>query len=86
MTRTITHKYFGVTYQIKIRTIVNSDMSSIVIWRDETALSGTSFHGAIANHEAKVMAERMIEEYYLSAFKRIKELGLSEGYGFKMSY
>ena len=38
-------------------------MSSIVIWRDGTALTGTSFHGAKSNKEAKAMAERMIEEY-----------------------
>lgn len=86
MTRTLTHNYFGAPYQIKLRTITNSDMSSVVIWRDGTALTGTSFHGVIGNKEAKIMAERMIEEYYLSAFKRIKELGLSESYGFKMSY
>lgn len=64
MTRTITHSYLGVTYQIKIRTIANSDMSSIVVWRNGTALTGASFHGAKSNKEAKVMAERMIEEYY----------------------
>lgn len=66
MTRTLTYHYLGVTYQIKIRTIANSNMSSIVIWRDGTALTGTSFHGVIGNKEAKIMAERMIEEYYES--------------------
>lgn len=66
MTRTLTHNYLGVTYQIKLRTIANSDMSSIVIWRDGTALTGTSFHGAKSNKESKIMAERMIDEYYES--------------------
>ena len=66
MTRTLTLHYLGVTYKIKIRTIPNSDHSSIVIWRDETALTGTSFVGVMGNKEAKIMAERMIEEYYES--------------------
>jgi len=66
MTRTLTLHYLGVTYQIKLRTIPNSDHSSIVVWRDGTALTGTSFVGALGNKEAKVMAERMIEEYYES--------------------
>ena len=66
MTRTLTIHYLGVTYQIKLRTIPNSDYSSIIIWRDETALTGTSFVGVLWNKEAKVMAERMIEEYYES--------------------
>lgn len=64
MTRTLTLHYLGVTYQIKLRTIPNSDHSSIVVWRDRTALTGTSFVGVLGNKEAKVMAERMIEEYY----------------------
>ena len=66
MTRTLTLHYLGVTYQIKLRTILNSDHSSIVVWRDETALTGTSFIGAMGNKEARIMAERMIEEYYES--------------------
>ena len=66
MTRTITLHYLGVAYQIKLRTIPNSDHSSIVVWRDRTALTGTSFVGAMGNKEVKIMAERMIEEYYES--------------------
>ena len=66
MTRTLTLHYLGVTYQIKLRTIPNSDHSSIVVWRDGTALTGTSFVGVMGNKEAKIMAERMIEEYYES--------------------
>ena len=66
MTRTLTIHYLGVTYKINIRTIPNSDHSGIVILRDETALTGTSFVGVMGNEEAKVMAERMIEEYYES--------------------
>ena len=66
MTRTPTIHYLGVTYQIKLRTIPNSDHSSIVVCRDRTALTGTSFVGVLRNEEAKVMAERMIEEYYES--------------------
>ena len=66
MTRTLTLHYIGVTYQIKLRTIPNGDHSSIVVWRDRIALTGTSFVGVIGNKEAKVMAERMIEEYYES--------------------
>ena len=64
MTRTLTLNQLGVTYKIKLRTIPNSDHSSIVVWRDETALTGTSFVGVLGNKEAKIMAERMIEEYY----------------------
>lgn len=64
MTRTLTLNYIGVIYKINIRTIPNSDHSSITIWRDETALTGTSFVGVLGNKEAKIMAERMIEEYY----------------------
>lgn len=66
MTRILTLNYLGVTYQIKLRTIPNSDHSSIVVWRDRTALTGTSFVGVLGNKEAKVIAERMIEEYYES--------------------
>ena len=66
MTRTLTLHYLGVAYQIKLRTIPNSDHSSIVVWRDETALTGTSFVGVMGNKEARIMAERMIEEYYES--------------------
>ena len=66
MTRTLTLNCLGIIYKIKIRTIPNSDHSSIVVWRDETALAGTSFVGVLGNKEAKVMAERMIEEYYSS--------------------
>ena len=66
MTRTITLVHLGVIYKIKLRTIPNNDHSSIVIWRDGTALTGTSFVGVMGNEEAKVMAERMIEEYYES--------------------
>ena len=66
MTRTLTLHYLGVAYQIKLRTIPNSDHSSIVVWRDETALTGTSFVGVIGNKEARIVAERMIEEYYES--------------------
>ena len=66
MTRTLTLHYLGVTYQIKLRTIPNSNHSSIVVWRNETALTGTSFVGVLWNKEAKVIAERMIEEYYES--------------------
>ena len=66
MTRTLILHYLGVTYKIKIRTIPNSDHSSIVVWRDRTALTGTSFVGVMGNEEAKVMAERMIEEHYES--------------------
>ena len=66
MTRTLTLNQLGVTYKIKLRTIPNSDHSSIVVWRDETALTGTSFVGVLGNKEAKIMAERMIEEYYES--------------------
>ena len=64
MTRTLTIHYLGVIYKINIRTIPNSDHSSITIWRDGTAITGTSFVGAMGNKEAKIMAERMIEEYY----------------------
>ena len=66
MTRTITLNHLGVAYQIKLRTIPNSDHSSIVVWRDETALTGTSFVGVMGNKEARIVAERMIEEYYES--------------------
>ena len=66
MTRTLTLHYLGAIYKIKIRTIPNSDHSSIVVWRNETALTGTSFVGVMGNKEAKIMAERMIEEYYES--------------------
>jgi len=66
MTRTLALNYLGVAYQIKLRTIQNSDHSSIVVWRDETALTGTSFVGVMGNKEARIMAERMIEEYYES--------------------
>ena len=64
MTRTLTLHYLGVIYKIKIRTIIDSDYSSIVVWRDETSITGTSFVGVLGNKEAKIMAERMIEEYY----------------------
>ena len=64
MTRTLTLHYLGVTYQIELRTIPNSDHSSITIWRDGAALTGTSFVGVMGSKEAKIMAERMIEEYY----------------------
>ena len=63
MTRTLTLNYLGAIYKIKIRTIPNSDHSSIVIWRDGTALTGTSFIGAMGNKEAKVIAKRMIDEH-----------------------
>ena len=66
MTRTLTLHYLGVAYKIKLRTIPNSDHSSIVVWRDRTALTGTSFVGVLGNKEAKIMAERMVEEYYES--------------------
>ena len=66
MTRTLTLHYLGVIYKIKIRTIIDSDYSSIVVWRDETSITGTSFVGVLGNKEAKIMAERMIEEYYES--------------------
>ena len=66
MTRTLTLHYLGVAYQIKLRTIPNSDHSSIVVWRDGNALTGTSFVGVMGNKEARIMAERMIEEYYES--------------------
>ena len=73
MTRTLTLHYLGVTYQIKLRTIPNSDHSSIVVWRDETSLTGTSFVGVMGNKEAKIMAERMIEEYYDSIWHSLGE-------------
>lgn len=73
MTRTLTLHYLGVTYKINIRTIPNSDHSSIVVWRDETALTGTSFVGVMGNKEARVMAERMIEEYYDSIWHLVGE-------------
>lgn len=66
MTRTLTLNQLGVTYKIKIRTIPNSDHSGIMVWRDGTALTGTSFTGVLGNKEAKIMAELMIEEYYES--------------------
>lgn len=86
MTRTLAHNYLGVTYQIKLRTIANSDMSSIVIWRDGTALTGTSFVGAMGNKEAKIMAERMIEEYYDSIWDLVGEEDISGRCGSGLCY
>jgi len=78
MTRTLTLPYLGVIYKIKIRTIPNSDHSSIVVWRNETALTGTSFVGVLGNKKAKIMAELMIDEYYMSMWKSIKQQGLEK--------
>lgn len=73
MTQTLTFTYLGVTYKIKILTIANRNMSSIVTWRDGTALTGTSFNGTKSNKEAKIMAERMIEEYYNSIWQLVAD-------------
>ena len=86
MTRTLTLHYLGVAYQIKLRTIQNSDHSSIVVWRDETALTGTSFTGVFGNKEAKVMAERMIEEYYDSIWHLVGEEDISGRSGTGLCY
>ena len=86
MTRTLTLNHLGVIYQIKLRTILNSHHSSITIWRDETALTGTSFIGALGNKEAKVMAERMIEEYYDSIWHLVGEEDISGKCGTGLCY
>lgn len=85
MTRTLTLHYLGVTYQIKLRTILNSDHSSIVVWRDETALTGTSFHGAKSNKEAKAMADRLLSEYYEDIWKQVR-LDIAERIGTGLCY
>ena len=86
MTRTLTLHYLGLIYKIKLRTIPNSDHSSIVVWRDGSALTGTSFVGVLGNKEAKIMAERMIEEYYDSIWHLVGKEDIAGRLGSGLCY